>query len=262
MEYLDGGRSNQIARVGAEVHRPAGEWTPYIHAVLNHVRSQGFLGAPEPLGYDSEGGEIVSYIAGEVCNYPLTAAAKSREALISAAELLLAYHDATTSFLPSLKWDEVWMLPAREPIEVICHGDFAPYNVVLQGNRAVAIIDFDTAHPGPRAWDIAYALYRWAPLTHPGNPDGFGTESDKLKRSRLFCDVYGLSEAGREGLITIVIDRLQFLVTFMHSEADAGNETFKANIADGHHLAYLADIDYLERNRDRIQAGLYPVNAS
>ena len=256
MKYLDGGRSNQIARIGSKVHRPAGEWTPYIHEFLIHLRTQGFLGAPEPFGFDEGGNEIVSYIAGEVCNYPLPEAAKTLKALISAAELLRAYHDATTSFLPALKGDEPWMLPAREPIEVICHGDYAPYNLVLQGDRVVAIIDFDTAHPGPRTWDIAYALYRWAPLTHPGNPDGFGTEGDKLTRSRLFCDVYGLSETGREGLITSVIDRLQFLVAFMQSKADAGDETFRANIADGHHLTYLEDIKYLKENYKKIQASL------
>jgi len=256
MEYLDGGRSNQIARIGAKVHRPAGVWTPYIHELLKHIRSQGFFGAPEPLGFDSNGNEIVSYIAGEVSNYPLSEEASSLDALISAAELLRAYHDATASFVPKLKGDEAWMLPVREPVEVICHGDYAPYNLVMQGNRAVAMIDFDTAHPGPRTWDIAYAVYRWAPLTHPKNPDGFGTDAEKIERGRLFFDVYGLSETERAALIRTVIQRLVYLVGFIRSQAALGNEAFKANIADGHHLTYLKDINYLKENRKKIQAGL------
>jgi len=256
MEYLDGGRSNQITRIGDKVHRPAGEWTPYIHELLNHIRFQGFLGTPVPFGFDTDGNEIVSFIPGEVSNYPLSEAASSVDALISAAELLRSYHDASASFVSRLKGNEPWFLPAREPIEVICHGDYAPYNVVLEGNRAVAIIDFDTAHPGSRAWDIAYALYRWAPLINPDNPDGFGSEQEKINRSRLFCDVYGLSKARREGLITTVVERLQYLVEFMKSEAREGNETFKTNIADGHHLTYLTDINFLEANSKRIQAGL------
>lgn len=256
MEYLDGGRTNQIVRIGGNVHRPAGEWTPYIHKLLEHIRSRGFSGAPKPLGFDVEGNEIVSYIAGQVSNYPLSEAASSEEALISAAELLRFYHDATVSFVSKLEGNERWLLPAREPVEVVCHGDYAPYNVILEGNRAVAIIDFDTAHPGPRTWDIAYALYRWVPLNNPNNPDGFGSEQEKIDRSCLFCDAYGLSKASRGGLIATTVERSQCLVDFMQSEADAGNEAFRANIADGHHLAYLADIDYLKANGEGIQAGL------
>ena len=262
MEYLEGGRSKKIARIGSNVQRPAGEWTLNIHKLLNHIRYQGFSGVPKPLGFDAEGNEIISYIAGEVSNYPLSEAASSADALISAAELLRSYHDTSASFVSKLKGNEPWLLPAREPMEVICHGDYAPYNVVLEGNRAVAIIDFDTAHPGPRTWDIAYALYRWAPLTNPDNPEGFGSEEEKVNRCRLFCDVYGLSKARRGGLISIVVERLQYLVEFMQSEADAGNEAFRANIADGHHLTYLADIDYLKANGESIQAGLQSSNAA
>jgi len=256
MEYLDGGRTNQIARIGGKVHRPAGEWTSYIHQLLNHLRLQGFSGTPKPLGFDTDGNEVVSYIAGQVSNYPLSKAASSIDALVSAAELLRSYHDASVSFVSRLKGNEPWLLPAREPVEVICHGDYAPYNVVLEGNRAVAIIDFDTAHPGPRTWDIAYALYRWGPLNNPDNPDVFGSEREHVDRCRLFCDAYGLSKARRGGLISTVVERLQALVEFMQSEADAGNEAFRANNADGHHLAYLADIDYLKANGAGIQTGL------
>lgn len=256
MEYLDGGRSNKIARIKDQVHRPAGAWTPYVHNLLQHLRLQGFAGAPEPIGFTAEGHEIVSYVAGDVSNYPLSEAAASVAALISAADLLRKYHDASVVFVRGLKGDEPWLLPAREPIEVMCHGDYAPYNVALDGNRAIGIIDFDTAHPGPRVWDITYALYRWSPLTNPHNLDGFGSEDEKIARCRLFCDVYGLSKTGRAGLILLVVERLQYLVEFMQAEADTGNEAFQANLADGHHLIYLADIDYLKANGESIQAGL------
>jgi thiamine kinase-like enzyme len=36
---------------------------------------------------------------------------------------------------------------------VICHNDFAPYNLVFTDWRPHAIIDFDTAGPRPRAWN-------------------------------------------------------------------------------------------------------------
>lgn len=252
MEYLKGGRVDQIIRNGEAIHRPAGSWTPTIHTLLKHIRAHGFMAVPEPLGFDDAGNEIVSFIPGEVSNYPLPETAVSEEALISAAQLLRRYHDATLSFVNELSGNESWMLSPCEPAEVICHGDYAPYNVVLHGKKAVAIIDFDTAHPAPRVWDIAYALYRWTPLTHPNNPDGFGSEQEKIKRAQLFCDAYGLTKAERAGLVSLVIERLQILVDFMCSEAKQGNEAFIANIADEHHLMYLKDIDYLEAHGKKL----------
>ena len=256
MEYLSGGRDNKIARFDDSVHRPSGFWSQSVHELLHHVRHQGFGGAPLPLGFDGDGNEIVTYQPGHVSNYPLSEAAASQQALTSAAKLLRAYHDATVSFLANDMTSYSWFLPPRSPAEVICHGDYAPYNVVLKGNEAVAIIDFDTAHPAPRVWDIAYALYRWAPFTNPTNSDGFGTISEQTQRARLFCEVYGLSAAQRRQLPGLAIERLEALINFMESEAKSGNEAFQANIKDGHHLIYLADMAYLKQHQKIIVDGL------
>ena len=256
MEFLQGGRENKIARVANTVHRPAGPWTETIHALLHHVRAEGFTAVPQPLGFDDAGNEIVTFLAGEVCNYPLSAAAASEEALISAAQLLRAYHEATRSFLSQNPEGHTWLLPSQTPVEVVCHGDFAPYNVVLNGRQAVGIIDFDTAHPAPRIWDIAYALYRWAPFTHPQNPDGLGDLKTQIGRARLFCEAYGFPAAQRHELVDAMILRLETLVSYMQAEAQKGNEAFIANLADGHHLLYLADVEYLGEKRPFILAGL------
>ena len=251
-EYLQGGRVNQIRRDGKTVVRPVGDWSTTVHALLTHLRAVGFDAAPIPLGFDNSGNEIVSYIEGDVANYPLSANVKSVAALNSAAALLRAYHNASATFLTQSH--HRWMLPARLPIEVICHGDFAPYNVVMEGEQAIGIIDFDTAHPGPRLWDIAYALYRWAPLTAPENHDGFGTLAEQVARAKQFCAVYGLSQAERSRAVNVVIERLEALVAFMLREAANGNAAFQANLADGHHLLYQADIAYLVKNRGWISA--------
>jgi len=47
---------------------------------------------------------------------------------------------------------------------VICHGDIGPYNTIHVANKAVALIDFERAAPGPRIWDLAFAVYRFAGL--------------------------------------------------------------------------------------------------
>ncbi len=70
--------------------------------------------------------------------------------------------------------------------------DFAPYNVVFNGVEAAGMIDFDTLHPGSCLWDVAYAIYRWAPLKNPRNPDAIGDLASQIRRAKAFCDSYGL----------------------------------------------------------------------
>lgn len=109
-----------------------------------------------------ETGFLVSFIDGSTCDYPLSEDVKSLEALISSAKLLRNYHDASQYFLKQSDDANIgnWMFPCRDPQEVICHNDFAPYNICYQGKQAVGIIDFDTAHPGPRHQRIFVRLMR------------------------------------------------------------------------------------------------------
>ncbi|MCA9978479.1 MAG: aminoglycoside phosphotransferase family protein [Anaerolineales bacterium] len=255
MEYLTGGRENQIVRSGKLLYRPAGFWSPSVHLLLKHVRRHGFCGVPEPLGFADDGREILTFIDGEVSNYPLSPAAASQEALESAAQLLHAYHEASASFLPDAASLQ-WMLPPQEPAEVICHGDFAPYNVVLAGDTAVAIIDFDTAYPGPRIWDVAYGAYRWVPLHNPQNPAGLADLDIQIQRTKLFCDAYGLPGHDRLAIIDVTISRLQALIDFMQKEAAQGSKTFQAHLAAGHHLVYRDDMAFLRDNQAQIIQGL------
>ena len=61
---LAGGSMTAVVRVGDTVRRAAGPWTPTIHALLRHVRAAGFTAAPEPLGLDEQGREILSFLPG------------------------------------------------------------------------------------------------------------------------------------------------------------------------------------------------------
>ncbi|GAB3263121.1 aminoglycoside phosphotransferase family protein [Kineosporia babensis] len=205
-------------------------------------------------GVTSDGHEILDFLPGEVSNYPPTPAAASSRALISAAELLRAYHDSTVGYGSDVT--EGWMLPVQTPVEVICHGDYAPHNCVLSGEEVVGIIDFDTAHPGPRLWDVAYAVYRWAPLTAPTNDSGFGTVAEQAVRARRFCDAYGLAAADRAGLLEMVAIRLQALVDFMRAQAAAGSAAFASHVADGHDQLYLADVAYLRTHAQEFEQHL------
>ncbi|MCQ1059857.1 phosphotransferase [Photobacterium sp. DNB23_23_1] len=252
MEELQGGREGHIFRSDNKIYRPRGKWSETVQFLLSHIAEHGFNSAPKPYGFDGKNNEILSYVEGDVFNYPLKGNIATTEALTSAAKLLRLYHDASSSFLSKHSNQPMkWMLPSREPTEVICHGDYAPYNVSLMGSETVGIIDFDTAHPAPRTWDIAYALYCWAPFkTH--EYDAMGDLASQSIRAKQFCDAYGLLDVDRLGLVNAMIDRIQALVDHMHNEVSNGNQAFIENINDGHHLAYLTDINYLSSHQQYI----------
>lgn len=133
-------------------------------------------------------------------------------------------------------------------------GDFAPYNCVFNEDRLVGIIDFDHAHPGPRAWDYAYALYRFGPMTDPTNPDGYGSLADQAQRVRLFCDAYGLQD--RSQVLHSVIARVKFMADRLMQGAAKGDPRLQANIDAGHLAIYQTDAAYLEANQEQFERAL------
>lgn len=251
-QTLTGGGSTVVTRIGQTVRRPVRPWTPSVHGLLRHLQSVGFYGAPKVHGIDDCQREILDYLPGTVGNYPWSNEVRSETALLSSARLLRDYHEATVPIADTQ--DAGWMFPAMEPREVICHSDFAPYNCVFEGERAVGIIDFDTARPGPRAWDLAYALYRFAPFAGPGNKDGEGSGDICVQavRARAFLEAYGASQALRADSVAMLVPRLQALIDFMRESADRGNEQFQRHIEEGHMDLYQDDIAYMEANMSSI----------
>tara|TARA_B100000378_G_scaffold248352_1_gene221051 strand:- start:167 stop:835 length:669 start_codon:yes stop_codon:yes gene_type:complete len=160
-QVLSGGHSNTVVRVGETVHRLPGPWTPAVHELLSTLHRAGVHEVPEPLGFDDQGREVLSFMTGDVGNYPLPDWLWEPQILQDAGELLRRVHDAS---VPLVGQDLTWSSPSREPIEVICHNDVAPYNMTLVDGHAASLFDFDTASPGPRIWDLAYLAYRLAPL--------------------------------------------------------------------------------------------------
>jgi aminoglycoside phosphotransferase (APT) family kinase protein len=176
------------------------------------VRARGVAEFPEPLGRDEAGREVLSFVAGEVPRYPMPDWIWDDAVLVAAAAFLRRYHDATVDFRPPA--DARWWMPARAPAEVVCHNDFAPYNLVFRGRTLAGAIDFDTASPGPRAWDLAYLAYRLVPLTAAGNPDAPATpEAERHRRLDLLCATYG-PPAEAATVATAVPERLDALRAF------------------------------------------------
>lgn len=242
-EELSGGGMTRVVRVGDTVRRPARPWSPAVRLLLRRLRAAGAAGVPAWRGVDGQGRDIFDYLPGEVGNYPLPPQVRGDSAVITAARLLRGVHDASVPLAG--RTDLPWREPPMEQAEVVCHGDFAPYNCVFRDGEAVGVIDFDFARPGPRRWDLAYALYRFAPLTAPGNADGFGDPAEQARRARLFLDAYGRTREERRSALETVVPRLEALIAFMSAAARSGDPNFARHIEEGHADLYRDDIAYI-----------------
>ncbi|ERL63697.1 phosphotransferase [Schleiferilactobacillus shenzhenensis] len=148
---LTGGRvTTGVVRVGQTVHRPVGPRSPFVHRVLNVL---GGHNAPQYLGDDQIGREVLTYIPGAV---PADLGFFSLGQCVQAARLIRQVRDRLSEF------------PDCGPGQTVCHNDLSPCNFVFQRGQPVAIIDWDAAAVGDPLDDLAYALWLWLDL---GNPD-------------------------------------------------------------------------------------------
>jgi hypothetical protein len=249
-EVLAGGNMTAVVRVGDTVRRAAGPWTPTIHAFMRHLCASGFKGVPEPLGIDDRGREIISLLPGAPATYPLPDFAWSDATLTAVARFLRAFHEASLGFVapPGGRWQ--W--PAHEPAEVICHNDFAPYNLMFEDGRLTGVIDLDLASPGPRAWDMAYTAYRFVPLTDPANPDApFPGRDAQTRRLAVFCAAYADPAVEPPEVLESAAAKLRELVAFIERRAADGDAAQQAVLARGDVLIYRCDIAHIEQLAER-----------
>jgi Phosphotransferase enzyme family len=233
---LTGGTLNQVVRVGDTVRRPAGPWTPTVHGLLRHVRQRGFDLAPEPLGVDEVGREILAYTPGTTVGWslPWPAAIRSESLLGQMGEATARYHRAVADFRPpgTVPWQSG---PAElTPSDVVCHHDLAPYNVVLHGDRLVGIIDWDLAGPGTTLSDLAFVAWQWVPLHGPLVTSllGWTIPPDRLRRLRLLLDAYGLDD--RSEFVEQIRARIGYNRGVMVQRAAEGNEAYRRLVDQGH----------------------------
>jgi hypothetical protein len=248
---LHGGMMNAVVRAGDTVRRKVGPQTPTIHRLLSHVRSTGVLWAPEPLGLDEHGREVLSFIAGEV-PHDMPEWVWSEVVLRDVARALRQWHDATATFD---RTGAVWELSARSPEEVVCHTDFAPYNCVFRDGRFAGAIDFDLCAPGPRLWDIAYTAYRFVPLMPPRDAADFEAPGERSPfpsaqaqaRLETFLDAYGAAGSPlryeRGAVITATVERLGAITDWTRAFLRSGGPSELSGHAD----MYMAHAGWLSK---------------
>ncbi|MET1008361.1 MAG: phosphotransferase, partial [Propionibacteriaceae bacterium] len=108
--------------------------------------------------------------------------------------------------------------------------DFAPYNLVFRDGHLVGVIDFDTASPGPRIWDLAYLAYRLVPFAEDALADSPGPVKRAMRLERLI-EAYGHSFAPEE-VLAVAAARLADLARFTDARAaDTGRTDFVEHAA-------------------------------
>jgi aminoglycoside phosphotransferase (APT) family kinase protein len=164
-----------------------------VHGLLRYLETSGFP-APRVLAV-SRPTEVLSWIPGE-------SGAAGWDRVVPEAGLrrwaafLRRYHDTVAGYRPPA--DSVWSSRTGTcgPGEIVCHGDFGPWNAVWRGDEVAGLIDWDHARPAAPLFDVAYALEyavpfrddaactRW--LRYPEPPD-------RRRRAEVFCDAYGIA---------------------------------------------------------------------
>ena len=210
-ELLTGdGVTQGIVRVGDTVRRPLRPFSLTVQAYLAHLRDAGFTGAPLPFGVDEQGREVLSFVHGDVPRNPLPPETAGDEVLVALAGLIRALHEASAGWTPpsGAVWGGTPASAGRvtEQAELVSHRDYYPGNVVFRDGLPVALIDFDLAKPTTRLYDIANALWYWAPLRDPRDRAPAFVDADIPHRVAVFADAYGMTARQRAELAPFAVD--------------------------------------------------------
>lgn len=228
-EVLQGGVSNAgaVIRSGTHVLRPASPNSASIHRFLAEVTSRGFEGAPKPIAIEDDGRERLEFIPGDVPIVPYPEWAQTDEALVSVARLIRDLHDASAGLqLEGLTWCTEMADPAGGP--VICHNDVCLENVVFRDGEAVAVLDFEFAAPGRRAFDLAAFARMSVPIDDELDARRLGWKpADLPARLRIVTDAYGLDDAGRADVLDILSASIARQGQFVLRRMEAGHAGFE-----------------------------------
>lgn len=227
VQALSGGVANRglVFRVGSTVHRPRADHQAARHALLAHLQSVGFDGAPRVVGTDGAD-EVLSWIPGSAGCTPLPDWALSDDSLVSVAHLVRGLHDAVASFDASpFEWPGE-RVPLRYRSSLVSHNDLHPGNVIFNGARAVGLIDFDLAGPGSVVWDLAAVARCWCPLLADDDVPA-AVVSRRMERFALLLDAYGLNADSRVEVARAILPNQRWTFRIVNAAVDAGHDGFR-----------------------------------
>jgi aminoglycoside phosphotransferase (APT) family kinase protein len=250
---LSGGvRHGHIVRVGDTVRRVSGPWTLSVHALLSYLNARGFP-APEPLGIDDKGREILSFIDGVPTTWPFPEFFQHPEAVLHLGQMLRLFHEVVADFVPPANafWQEVGKVQPASG-EIICHCDFAPYNLIWRNGRIVGVIDWEWARPAPPIRDIAFSAWMTVPLRSGEGNEAVGFDHPPHARERLIAFLTGYGTTDRRAVLESALKlQLEFRDRIAHGTREPwitfrGIGLHERNVQD--HAWLLANLDMLLRD--------------
>ncbi|MEV5948975.1 hypothetical protein [Streptomyces sp. NPDC051993] len=207
------------------VHRPVQPWTPTVHALLRHLKTVGFAGAPRVLGVDGQGREVLTQLDGGVAGeeLPWPAWVRSETALRQVGAWARRLHDVTrASSRHSMRAGS----PDRRGGPDRSSGTTTtPHRGTWSGATGASRVssNWDTAGPSTREFDLTFTALTWVPLHARGFAErtGFTAFENRSRRLHLLRDAYGY-----EG------DRLQFQAV-VAQRARTNADVIRRMAADG-----------------------------
>lgn len=126
----------------------------------------------------------------------------------------------------------------------------SPSNALFRGHTPIGMLDWDSAGPGSRAWDVANAAFWWVPLNPRITPPSVDAKASRFAR---FCDAYG-EGIEKQNVFDTLIGQLLLQADFIQREADGGDPGF-SKLAGWNIPAVLRDdSDRLGRQRKELCA--------
>jgi hypothetical protein len=224
-----------------------------VHALLTHLESVGFDGAPRLLGIDDKGRETLSFIEGTPSTRPWPAELRTDDGLHKLGALLRRFHDAVADFAPPA--DTEWWI-GRRPVgegEIVIHGDLGPWNILWHEGEPVAFIDWDFAEPESPFIDLAELAFFVTPMRDDAHclECGFDAVPDRGHRLRVFCDAYGTDD------LTRVLDEMERLwatdIERTTRLGPLGIKPWDFFLGRGNHVRSAALLDWLRQNRHLVE---------
>jgi hypothetical protein len=245
-EKLVGGNvADSVVRVGSTVRKPATLATPGVQALLAHLHSVGYDGAPQAIGFDESDRQVLEFIPGSLWDKKHQ---NSPADFRRVGVLIRSLHDAVASFSQpeTARWD---ILSAPDGQEIICHNDLAPWNLVCGADRW-AFIDWDNAAPGTRLWDLALATISFPPVEPAGDLSVAATAIHAI------VEGYRLGPSEYGNLLRLMARRARAGSDLLREGARTGQQPWARLHAEGHDNYWGPVSDYIDRNVSALEGML------
>jgi hypothetical protein len=207
-ELLPGGNVGGAVRIGDTVRRPTGEWTPAVHALLDHLAGR-IPCVPRVHGFDAQGREVLDYLPGRIVDVDTELLTPGQ--IVALVRWTRDFHAAVRDFLHPGPWRYFGIAAPT----LIGDNDIAPYNACFDGDELAGLFDWDAAGPTNPLAELAFIAWNCVPLWRD---IGARTAAERLT---LIASTYG-GFSGRDVLFAVP-GRIQMMVDGIPVRAAAGD---------------------------------------